>query len=759
MILRNSIFICFLLVFGYPNIDIHAKHIIGGDMYYECVLSDTSRKLVNFRVTMKLYRDCSNPEGALFDTDAKFGIYEKMSDGRFRFIKDISNINYLRPIVVIDPKANNPCLIVPRGVCVEEGTYQFVTGNLSMLSSGSYYISYQRCCRNETISNIIRPGEAGAALTLEITAEAQRLCNNSPLFKSFPPVVVCVNNPIEYDHSATDKEGDLVTYEFCTPLIAGGQDGTPGGRNSCFGVTPDPSSCLPPYLPVTFKAPLYSTIYPMAGNPLVTIDPITGIISGTPEVQGQYVVGVCIKEFRNGILLTETRRDFQFNVTYCEPKVFAKVQADSVMASGETYVLNSCGAFDVDFENRSTDVQFISSYLWEFDIQGLIQSDNNRNARFNFPQIGTYRGKMFVNKGTLCSDSLNILVNIFPEIHADYSYQYDTCVAGPIEFTDLSYSGSNNLISWNWNFSGEGSMSLQNPEFTFPTPGRKQIRLQVKDINGCLADTTLTIPYYPVPPLLIIDPDQTDGCSPLNVCLTNLSVPIDTSYTVIWDFGDGTSGKGLSPCHRYEAGGTYSLKLEVTSPIGCYTERNYNQLINVRQSPDAQFEINPDKINIFNPRVSITDQSTFATSRNWEINNSDRLTQAFFQYTFRDTGIQKIQLIANNINGCKDTLIKYIDVVPIVTYYLPNAFTPNGDANNDEFVGVGYTYGLSDFDLSVWDRWGSRVFQTNDPLVGWNGRKDNAGENLPNGVYVYTLKYKTPRGEPIENKGFATLIR
>ncbi|MBK9109135.1 MAG: gliding motility-associated C-terminal domain-containing protein [Saprospiraceae bacterium] len=757
--MKKFIFCLCVLGLGGVWMPLKAKHIVGGDMYYECILLDTSRKTVNFRITMKLYRDCSNPEGALFDTDAKFGIYEKLIDGRFRFVKDITNLRYQGPINRIDPNASNPCLIVPPGVCVEEASYQFTTGNLALLSTGSYYISYQRCCRNETISNILDPGLAGAALTIEITAEAQRLCNSSPKFKGLPPVVICVNNPIDYDHSAIDNEGDLITYEFCAPLIAGGQDGSAGGKNSCFGVTPDPSSCLPPYLPVTFKPPLYSTIYPMGGNPLVTIHPITGFISGKPEVQGQFVVGVCIKEYRNGVLLTETRRDFQFNVTYCEPKVFASIQADSTINSGETFVINSCGELDVDFINRSTDVQFISSYQWDFDIQGSKQSSTSRNARFSFPQLGTYVGKMFVNKGTQCADSLNIKVNVFPDIRANYQFQFDTCVAGPIQFTDLSYTGSNLLTSWNWNFAGSGNAFAQNPVFTFTTPGRKAVMLQVRDVNGCLADTTITIPYYPVPPLLIVDPNQTEGCSPLTICLRNLSVPIDTSYQILWDFGDGTSGKGLAPCHRYESGGIFSVKLQVTSPIGCYTERTYNQLITVRQSPEAKFDINPSKINVFNPKVSLTDQSTFSSSRNWEINNSDKFSQLFFQYTFRDTGIQKVQLVANHINGCSDTLIQYIDVEPIVTYHMPNAFTPNGDANNEEFIGVGYTYGMSDFELVIWDRWGSKVFKTNDPTQGWNGRKDNGGENLPNGVYVYTLRYKTPRGQLLESKGFATLIR
>lgn len=66
---------------------------------------------------------------------------------------------------------------------------------------------------------------------------------------------------------------------------------------------------------------------------------------------------------------------------------------------------------------------------------------------------------------------------------------------------------------------------------------------------------------------------------------------------------------------------------------------------------------------------------------------------------------------------------------------------------------------MKHFNLLVWNRWGERIFETTNPLKGWNGRKNNVGELQQNGVYVYQLTYTDPRGKPIEIKGFATLIR
>ena len=128
-------------------------------------------------------------------------------------------------------------------------------------------------------------------------------------------------------------------------------------------------------------------------------------------------------------------------------------------------------------------------------------------------------------------------------------------------------------------------------------------------------------------------------------------------------------------------------------------------------------------------------------------------------YTFPDTGVYEVMQIVTHPSGCLDTLIRAIDVRPEVRYYLPNAFTPNNDGSNDEYVGTGIMEGASNFKLSIWNRWGEQVFETSDPFSGWNGRKHNTGKEVPSGVYMVLATFNGPRGEPYELKGVATVIR
>ena len=114
-----------------------------------------------------------------------------------------------------------------------------------------------------------------------------------------------------------------------------GAQGGGGLDRTCDGIRPDPANCPPPFTDVSFIGPNYTTFQPLGGNPKVVINANTGLITGTPTIQGQFVVAVCVKEYRNGQLLSVLQRDFQFNVSTCQVAVEAEIQADTAL-SGQT---------------------------------------------------------------------------------------------------------------------------------------------------------------------------------------------------------------------------------------------------------------------------------------------------------------------------------------------------------------------------------------------------------------------------------------
>lgn len=730
-----------------------AFHIIGGEITYSCTGGTDSVKTYAF--VMNVYRDCAGL-GAQFDNPAEFGVYQ-LINGQYIFLQAVM-VGHGPVERVPDP--DDPCLIIPQNVCVQRAQYTF---SLSLpVINGSYIVFWRRCCRNQTINNIVDPRNTGATFSVEITAFAQQVCNDSPTFSSFPPTVICVNQPLTFDHSAVDAQGDQLVYEFCAPLEGGGPAGGQGGGNpqerACDGIRPDPANCPPPFVPVTFVGPTYTAVNPLSGNPKVVINANTGMITGIPTILGQFVVGVCVKEYRNGQLLSVLQRDFQFNVSTCELTVSADIQADTTL-NGQRFIVNSCGDYTVDFTNLSQREQNIVSYEWEFDLGNEVAVLNTRHAAVTFPDLGTYTGTMIINKGFTCTDTANITVNIYPEIRSDFEFEYDTCFGAPVEFTDLSYTGSGQMTNWFWDFGDKSTSLMRNPNHLYPIPGNHEVELRVRDINNCEDTRTKTISYFPVPPVIIVEPSSFVGCQPAEVFFNNLSVPIDSTYDILWDFGDGHQSTDISPTHIYQNPGQYSLHIEITSPIGCFIEADFGSWITVRPSPQAGFVFSPQTLNNFNSKVSFTDQSVDAVAWQWVFGDE---SIAFVQnpvYTFQDTGIHTVQQVVFHENGCTDTAMAVLDVIPEVRYFLPNAFTPNYDSKNDVYKGVGVIDGMQDYEMSIWSRWGERVFFTEDPQQGWNGRMDNSGEDLPEGVYVAVVRYRDPRNNSVELKEFATLIR
>ena len=743
-LLKKLFCIIFILFILTPSVS-WAKHIVGGEITYRFL--SRNGNVNRYEFTMRIYRDCDavgTPPPAQLDPNALVAAYAK---GSGQLLETYTVQLSGAPRQISQP--NLPCLIPPI-VCVEEGTYIWQK-DLPIIAD-TYVIMYSRCCRNEAIDNIIRPGDVGATYTVEITNTAQGLGNNSPIFKEFPPTVICAGYPLNFNHGAKDTEGDQLVYKFCEPYTGGGQQQGTG----CNSIIPNPP-CWPPVGNIRYKTPDYSYSNPMGGNPIVTINSATGLISGTPIEQGLFVVSVCVEEYRNGKLLSVLKRDFQFDVEKCDPTVLGSVKADTIV--NKTYIVSTCGERTINVVNTSLDRKYINDFRFDINIQGSTKTFRDWEPSIVFPDTGIYKGNLFLNPGTQCADTINLQFNIFNSIVSNFTYQYDTCVAGPVAFTEKTQSLNGAITQYKWSF-GDGKDSIiRNPSYLYSTPGVKNVRLSIKDTKGCMKDTVKSFTWLPVPPLLIIQPSTFNGCTPGSVTFKNLSKPIDSTYNIKWTFGDGGTSSAISPTYSYKTPGTYSVSLEVSSPIGCKTSRSFRDWIKINQGTTADFEYLPQKISTFNNTVNFTDKSSFATNWQWFFDTKGYSTKQNPTYAFKDSGIYRVKLIVSNQFGCLDSIIKLLDVEPRVTYWLPNAFSPNDDSVNDMYKGTGFVAGMKSFDMKIWNRWGELIFETSNPNEGWNGQKYNTGEPSPQGVYLCVVTFTSPRNEKSEIKSYATLIR
>ena len=88
-------------------------------------------------------------------------------------------------------------------------------------------------------------------------------------------------------------------------------------------------------------------------------------------------------------------------------------------------------------------------------------------------------------------------------------------------------------------------------------------------------------------------------------------------------------------------------------------------------------------------------------------------------------------------------------------FYVPSAFTPDGDGKNDFFNVKGWF--IDHARLIIFDRWGEKMFETDDFEKGWDGRNRN-NKRAEEGVYVYVIKAVDPDGIEYKKKGYFTLL-
>jgi gliding motility-associated-like protein len=748
-VLFNSILVP-LLILCYTTV-CHATHIVGGDISYECLGLNNATGNMRFKIIMHVYRDYVNG-AAPFDNPAVIGIYSGNNSNNV-----FNRLELYNPTVSTIPiDLGNPCLIAPQNLGVEEGFYEGIV-ELPFESSG-YSISYQRCCRNNTINNLINPSIEGGTYTIFLSAIAQQQCNSSPSFNAFPPVLICVDKPLSFDHSAADIDGDSLVYEFCTPFHGGGQAGA-GFTNPA----PDPPA-PPPYQVIQFS-PGFSALNPMVANPAMSIDSNTGLLTGVPTIQGQYVVGVCVKEYDAlGNLLSLTLRDFQFNVAICENQVHTKVTADSIDFTTDHYYVESCGDSIVTFDNTSSIQSYITDYEWRIDLgNGNIFTSSAFEPTLIFPGNGVYSGWLIANPGTSgCTDTALISVSVSLELSADFNMTYDPCEIGPISFYNLTAQSVNTPISnYSWTFGDGNFSSLADPAhlYTYPDTGLRSITLRAEDVTGCIATVTKELNWTPKP-IFPLSLDNTISCVPVDAnTFQSIYYPIP-GYKFTWDFGDGNTSNEVFGNYTYTIPGIYNRKLTVLSPAGC--SQSFSSQHTALESPKADFSYSPSELTSFKTFVEFTDLSENAALWEWHFGNNDSKVSSFggdIEYNYQDTGKQEVTLMITHRNGCTNTAIQILDIVPKITFFLPNALTPNDDGSNDVYMGKGHTTFIKSFDMSIYNRWGERIFQTSNVNEAWNGRKNNTGQQAPNGVYIAVVSIEDTRGNKQEVKGFATVIR
>lgn len=688
-----------------------ASHIVGGEMYYDCLGGN------NYRITVKIYRDCFS-DGAAYDNPLPITVFDGAG-------VQIDHFTIAFPgSETLDVVFSNPCVTVPTDICVEEAIYQKDV-TLPPSTTG-YTLSYQRCCRGPAVANLLDPGDTGLTLSVEIPPSSVVTCNSSPRFNNYPPLLLCAGQELVFDHSATDPDGDLIVYEMCDPY-QGGTSGAPA---------PDPASA-PPYVPVNWEAGLSATNpFPLGGT--IDVNSTSGLLLATPEAVGLYAVGVCAKEYRSGVLLSTTRRDFLFKVVNCEITMEAIVTPQVDLSTFVSY----CQGLTIDFENDSYGG---TNYFWDFGVAGTATDVSTEfEPSFTFPSPGSYDVTLVVNPGWPCTDTSVETFVINESIEASFDPPAPQCITGnSFDFNGEGvYPTPAEGTTFLWDFGGSSTPLSSTDEdptgIVFSTSGYHVINYTV-NYDVCEVTHTDSVFVYAEPTIDFTIADEL-RCAPYTGHFIDLSTS-DTEIHYKWDFGDGTElSPEENPAHLYENPGTYDVTLTIWTTEGCIDTLTLSkpELITVHPSPTSSFSVSPPEQSVFNPHFNFTDHSIDSDQHYYYFDDGlgGVTHERNVMHSYIESGYHHPYQVVLNEFGCPDTSWQTIYVIPQTTIYIPNAFTPNGGTVNEIWQPV--VYDTQEYELLIYDRWGQLILQTNDERQGWDGTTPS-GKPAPPGVYVYKI--------------------
>ncbi len=285
------------------------------------------------------------------------------------------------------------------------------------------------------------------------------------------------------------------------------------------------------------------------------------------------------------------------------------------------------------------------------------------------------------------------------------------------------------------------------------------------DGAGCTGTATATVNIYPNV-LMNFMAMPVSGCPPLEVDFTFVPSPLIDSTSWSWNFGDPDAGADntstlQNPSHTYYEPDIYIVTLSGTTTDGCAASSS--DTITLFPAPVADFIANPPAVTMENPLINFIDQSLGAYY--WDWNFGDPTSQEFNvsdlqnpDHLYGEAGEYTVTLIVENMNGCTDTAIHTVEVIDAFAFFIPNAFSPNGDYVNELFIPLGVGFQEETFKMRIFDRWGQEVYYTEDIHKGWDGTSMYSGKLQPQGIYSYIINVHDDGNFPHRYIGSVTLL-
>jgi gliding motility-associated-like protein len=720
-----------------------ATHIVGGEIE---LLSVKNQVDITHKLNLNLYFDDINGQIGALDQTVTVGVFRK-SD------------NILMGYVIL-PLVNNNLISYTNPACVQSDAVRTRLIQYSSLiylnpdifnDSQGYYIVWERCCRNNIISNIQNPADAASVFYMSFPAQKRNgdiFINSSPTFKTLTGDYICLNRPFTFEFGATDIDGDSLVYSLVTPY---------NGFSNKLNPKPDLPFGSSNY-PLVKWGTGYEINNIMGGTVPLRVNSRTGQLTTTVDKEGLYVFCVLTEEYRKGVKIGEVRRDFQLKALDCP---INKPPMTLFREKGKSEVYNSSTILYI----KAGEKKCITLLSNDPDInQSLSLKVNPINFK-NLPTISPSTIKTSGSKDTLraeicfddCTESNDGKPLIFDVIASDNGcpqpltstlrmqiYIEPRLNNPPIVSTDLPNQSGETDIGKLLKFNIFGD-DKDNDNITVTARGRGFSLAQVgMTFAGGSGIGKLTSPFSWTP---ICDPTHKGD------------------YIVDFILTDTRCGKNLKD--------SISVTLKSISPISDPPEVKTSLLKNDIEVILDGTEPQPINFDVISQDPNFDPLKLYAQPKGFDLKtvgiiwtDKDGIAKIINPFVWKpdcsllkgkDQVEYRIDFITED-NSCNPNRFDTVSVKITLKNKLANfdlfkptnIFTPNGDGKNDYF-----TLDLPENNCSekfeyieVFTRWGSSVFKSVDRNFKWSGGESSSAD------YYYYLKFTIK-----EFKGWVSLVR
>ncbi len=425
------------------------------------------------------------------------------------------------------------------------------------------------------------------------------------------------------------------------------------------------------------------------------------------------------------------------SVTISVDNVVVNIPQEGPLCNGETITINS----------SVTDGVYPYTYLW--------QGTTNTSPDMVKQLFETTSFTLLVTDAIGCQNSSTVNIYVYDSLHLHAYANVDSVCPGDTVLANASIYGGTGS-PYTLSIDGEYAQTiskikvLQDHDYIFIAT------------DGCMSVVdTLRLNTYPVPYIDFMA-DKYAICEGEGVQFKSIVQPKSLANNYLWNFGDGDNNNlsiNQNPLHIYKNQGVFNVRMGITTINGCKVDSIKPNYITVSPRPNTDFKPTPSITSILEPEIYFDNLTTGTNEYIWSFGTGDESNIFSPVYSYHSVGNYEVTLVATTPFGCKDTITRFVRIEPEIKIWFPNAFTPDSDGHNEVFKPKGTNIINKGYLLTIYDRWGEPIFETNDLNTGWDGHAKGGDKYVQNGIYTYTVKYKDIYEISHEQAGTINVIR